>query len=95
MLIPRYSLRFLFALTTICAGISLLTTLATQQADWAIALLATVASVLITPLVFAGIFLLAVGLTWLRDVTLAKLRDSTGRERFLFAGEMIASWLLS
>ena len=91
MLIPPYSLRFLLALTTICAGISLLTTLATQQADWAIALLATVASVLITPLMFAGIFLLAVGLAWLRGATLARLRDSTGRKRFLFAGEMIAS----
>ena len=59
MLIPRFSLRWLLLLTTVCAVFSLIIRFAVQRQHWAVAIVTSVATLVCAMLVYAGLFSLA------------------------------------
>ncbi|HJN11444.1 MAG TPA: hypothetical protein QF564_22370 [Pirellulaceae bacterium] len=63
MLIPRFSIRFLLLLTTICAVFFFVVTLAVQGSQWATAISIAIAGLVLTMLVQAGTFGVAWALT--------------------------------
>jgi hypothetical protein len=60
MLIPRFSVRFLLLLTTVCAVFFFIVTLAVQGSHWATALSVAIAGLLFSMLLQAGTF----GVAW-------------------------------
>ena len=60
MLIPRFSLRFLLMLTTVCAVFFFILTLAIQGSQWATAVSVAMAALLLSMLVQASTF----GVAW-------------------------------
>ena len=60
MLIPRFSIRFLLLLTTLCAVFFSIVTLAVQGSQWAIAVSVAVAGLALSMLVQASTF----GVAW-------------------------------
>ena len=63
MLIPRFSIRFLLLLTTVCAVFFFIVTLATQGSQWATAVSVAMAGLVLTMLVQASTFGVAWALT--------------------------------
>jgi len=61
MLIPRFSLRWLLALTTVSSVFFYVMTLAVRGSQWAIALTAAISGFLLTMLVYAMLF----GVAWM------------------------------
>lgn len=59
MLIPRYSIRWLLGLTTLCAAVSLVLSSAVRGEAWAIGISAGLASLFVVALLHMGAFLLA------------------------------------
>ncbi len=63
MLIPRFSLRQLLAVTTACALFFYTVAMATRGHQWAIAISLAISSVLLVLVAYAGVFLVAWVLT--------------------------------
>jgi len=59
MIIPQFSLRWLLALTALCAGVSLVLSFAFRQQPWAIGMAAALGSAVGLALLFVGTFLVA------------------------------------
>jgi hypothetical protein len=57
MLIPRFSLRWLLGLTTLCAAVSLVLAAAVRRETWAIAMLAALASLGLVAALYVVAFL--------------------------------------
>jgi hypothetical protein len=60
MLIPRFSIRWLLGLTTLCAGVSLVLSYATRGQSWAIGILVGLSSLLVVALLYVAAF----GIAW-------------------------------
>jgi hypothetical protein len=65
MLIPRFSLRWLLVLTTVCAVFFLIMRWANQGSHWAVGIVTGVTALALAVLVHAAIFALAFVLSWL------------------------------
>src|SRR5437762_333948 len=75
MLIPRFSLRWLLGLTTLCAAVSLVLAAAIRRETWAIAMMAALASLVLVAILYVAAFLGA----WLTAQALAiRLRRRAG-----------------
>jgi hypothetical protein len=86
MLIPRFTIRWLLVLTTVCAGLSLVVSYAVQQKPWAIAFSLGMALIPLAFLLYAITFLVA----WLCSQMLQALggrgRVAQGASPFATAG---------
>ena len=60
MLVPQFTVRRLFCLITVCAGIFLIVSLARQGGAWAVAISAAVAGLIATFTIYIGLF----AVTW-------------------------------
>jgi len=61
MLIPRFSIRFLLILTTLCAAFFAIVTLAAQGSQWATAVSVAIAGIVLALSIHAGTF----GVAWI------------------------------
>ena len=59
MLIPRFSLRWLLGLTTLCAGVSLVLASAVRGEVWALGVSAAIAGLVLVALLHVGTFFVA------------------------------------
>lgn len=60
MLIPRFSIRWLLGLTTLCAGVSLVLSYAVRGQSWAIGILIGLGSLLVVGVLYIAAF----GIAW-------------------------------
>ena len=86
MIIPRFTLRWLLAVTTICGGLSLVLSYAMQGQPWAIAVSVGLATIpllfLLHMATFVAAWLIAQGLTFMES----RLRPATTSSPFAASG---------
>jgi hypothetical protein len=78
MLIPRYSLRWLLGLTTLCAVVSLVLASAVRGEVWAVGVIAVLASAVLLAGLHVGTFLAAWMLSLFERATFSKLPQEGG-----------------
>ena len=78
MIIPRFSLRWLLALVTVCGGVSLILSYAFQGSAWAIGLLVGLGSLLLVLLLHASAFSIAWLLTQLSYMAAGRSSPGAG-----------------
>ncbi len=75
MLIPQFSIRWLLALTTVCALVLSIVSLAVQGHAWAAGVSIGIGALMVSALVYGAIF----ALVWLFSVVTAPLTNRWGR----------------
>lgn len=87
MIIPRFTLRWLLALVTVCGGVSLILSYAFQGSAWAIGLLVGLGSLLLVLVLHASAYSVAWLLTQFSYMATGRSASSAGGADSPFGGD--------
>jgi hypothetical protein len=90
MLIPRFSLRWLLAVMTVCAGVSLVLSIAIRGEPWAIGAAAAIGSVIVLSGLHVLGFLGAWSVSQIEELVLSRRRAEQGVCPFATSAEIAA-----